>query len=86
MLDLIAHRLVYTVDVGGTPHFIVTGLYPPPVVDIPTPVSNENTVQQTTVPQVFWVIVFFASLVTIIIVTMILVLQLRRSLKAEHKQ
>jgi YVTN family beta-propeller protein len=86
MLDLIAHRLVYTVDVGSTPHFIITGLYPPPVVDIPTPASNENTAQQTTVPQVFWVIVFFASLVTIIIVTMILVWQIRRSLKAEHRQ
>ncbi len=82
MFDLIAHRLVYTVDVGGTPHFIVTGLYPPPVVlDTPTPASNANSSQQTTIPQMFWIIVFFASLVTIIIVTMILVWQLRQSLK-----
>ncbi len=85
MLDLIAHRLVYTVDVGGTPHFIITGLYPPPVLDIPTPVSNSIPAQQTTIPQVFWVIVFFASLFTIIIVTMLLVWQLRRSLKSEHR-
>jgi hypothetical protein len=82
MLDLIAHRLVYTVDVGGTPHFIITGLYPPPVLDIPTPVSNTIPAQQTTLPQVFWFIVFFASLVTIIIVTTLLVWQLRRSLKS----
>jgi DNA-binding beta-propeller fold protein YncE len=86
MLDLIAHRLVYTVDVGGTPHFIITGLYPPPVVDIPTPVSNTTSSQQNTIPAMFWVIVFFASLLTIITVTPILVWQLRRSLKAEHRQ
>jgi DNA-binding beta-propeller fold protein YncE len=87
MLDLIAHRLVYTVVVGGTPHFIITGLYPPPVVlDTPTPASNAISSQQTTTPQMFWVIVFFASLVTVIIVTMIFVWQLRQSLKAEHKR
>ncbi len=86
MLDLIAHRLVYTVDVGGTPHFIITGLYPPPVLDTPTPASNAISSQQTTIPQIFWVIVFFASLVTVIIVTIILAWQLRQSLKAEHKQ
>jgi DNA-binding beta-propeller fold protein YncE len=86
MLDLIAHRLVYTVDVGGTPHFIITGLYPPPVLDIPTPVSNATSLQQTTIPAMFWAIVFFASVVTIIIVTLILVWQFRRSVKAEHRQ
>ena len=86
MLDLIAHRLVYTVDVGGTPHFIITGLYPPVVLDIPTPVSNATSSQQTTLPVMFWVTVFFASLLTIIIVTPILVWQLRRSLKAEHRR
>ena len=85
MLDLIAHRLVYTVDVGGTPHFIITGLYPP-VLDIPTPVSNATSLQQTTIPAMFWAIVFFASVVTIIIVALILVWQFRRSVKAEHRQ
>jgi hypothetical protein len=86
MLDLIAHRLVYTADVGGTPHFIITGLYPPPVLDTPTPATNVSSSQQPTIPRKIWIIVFFASLVTIIIVTMILVWQLRRSLKAEHRQ
>ncbi len=81
MLDLIAHRLVYTVDVGGTPHFIITGLYPPPVLETPTPASNSISTQQSSVPQMFWVIVFFVSLVTVVVVTMILVWQLRRSLK-----
>jgi len=83
MLDLIAHRLVYTVDVGGMPHFIITGLYPPPVLDTPTPASNAISTQQSFISQMFWVIVFFASLVTIFVVTIILVWQLRKSLKAE---
>jgi DNA-binding beta-propeller fold protein YncE len=81
MLDLIAHRLVYTVNVGGTPHFIITGLYPPPFLATPTPVSNAISTQQSSIPQMFWVIVFFVSLFTVVVVTMILVWQLRQSLK-----
>jgi DNA-binding beta-propeller fold protein YncE len=83
MLDLIAHRLVYTVVVGGTPHFIITGLYPPAVLDTPTPASNSISTQQNSIPQIFWVILFFASLVTVAVVTIILAWQLRKSLKAE---
>jgi DNA-binding beta-propeller fold protein YncE len=29
MLDLPGRQIAYTVDVGGTPHFVITGLYPP---------------------------------------------------------
>jgi DNA-binding beta-propeller fold protein YncE len=87
MFDLIAHRSVYTVNVGGTPHFIITGLYPPPVLVTPTPANNAISAQQTSIPQMFWLIVFFASLVTIIIVTMLLVLQLRQLLKiGQHRR
>ena len=85
MLDLIAHRLVYIVDVGGTPHFIITGLYPPAILDIPTPVSNTISSQQSTFPQLFWVVVFIVSFITVVIVMLIFVWQLRRSLKSEHK-
>jgi DNA-binding beta-propeller fold protein YncE len=86
MLDLIAHRLVYTVYVGGTPHFIITGLYPPPVLETPTPVSNTISTQQPSIPQMFWVILFFVSLVTVVVVTMILLWQLRQSLKPRHER
>jgi DNA-binding beta-propeller fold protein YncE len=86
MLDLIAHRFVYAIDVGGTPHFIITGLYPPPVLETPTPASNSISTQQTSLPQMFWVIVFFASLVAVVVVSMILVWQLRQSLKAGHRR
>ena len=78
MWDLIAHRLVYIVNVGGSPRFIITGLYPPPVLTIPTPVSNPISSQQTSIPRSVWVIVFSASLITIISVVLILVWQLRR--------
>ncbi|MGZ6279528.1 MAG: YncE family protein [Ktedonobacteraceae bacterium] len=83
MWDLIAHRLVYTVNVGGTPRFVITGLYPPPVLTIPTPESHPIASQQTTIPQSVWVVVFSASLITIIFVVLILVWQLRRSSRAE---
>ncbi len=29
MLDLLSRQIAYTVNVGGTPHFVITGLYPP---------------------------------------------------------
>jgi DNA-binding beta-propeller fold protein YncE len=29
LLDLLLRQIAYTVDVGGTPHFVITGLYPP---------------------------------------------------------
>jgi DNA-binding beta-propeller fold protein YncE len=85
MLDLIARRLVYTVYVGGTPHFIITGLYPPPVIDTAAPAGTPISQQQSPEPQVFWIIVFIASLVTVVVVTIILVWQLRQSLKSEHQ-
>ena len=86
MFDLIAHRLVYTVSVGGTPHFIITGLYPPPVVEAPTPVRNASSTQQPAIPQTFWLILFCLSLGTIVVVTMILLWHLRQFLKADHEK
>ena len=29
MLDLLGRRVAYTVDVGSTPHFVITGPFPP---------------------------------------------------------
>ncbi len=44
MLDIPGRSLIATIPVGGTPHFIITGSYPPP--DVPTPqntaVSSPN--------------------------------------------
>jgi DNA-binding beta-propeller fold protein YncE len=35
MLDLLNRHIIYTFDVGGTPRFVITGLYPPPVDTTP---------------------------------------------------
>lgn len=43
MLDVPARSIVTSIQVGGTPRFIITGLYPPAVSSTPAP-------QQTTVP------------------------------------
>jgi DNA-binding beta-propeller fold protein YncE len=86
MLDLIAHRLVYTVYVGGTPHFIITGLYPPPAIDTAPPTSILISQQQSSAPQKFWIVVFYASLVMVVVIIIILVLQLRKYLKTGHQR
>lgn len=40
MYDLIDRQLAFTVSVGGTPHFVITGLYPPINDLAPTPTSG----------------------------------------------
>ncbi len=44
MLDVPGHQIVNTIFVGGTPHFIITGLYPPVVGTTPQEASIWSTV------------------------------------------
>jgi DNA-binding beta-propeller fold protein YncE len=44
MLDVPGHQIVNTIFVGGTPHFIITGLYPPIVGTTPQEASVWGTV------------------------------------------
>jgi len=44
MLDVPGHQIVNTIFVGGTPHFIITGLYPPVVGTTPQEASVWSTV------------------------------------------
>lgn len=46
MYDLIDRQLAFTASVGGTPHFVITGLYPPTVDLAPTPSPGTSTVSQ----------------------------------------
>ena len=46
MLDLLNRHIIYTVDVGGTPHFVITGLYPPPVDTTPSRELSQQTSTQ----------------------------------------
>ena len=41
MLDIPSRSIVSSIAVGGTPHFIITGLYPP--VNSPTPTTQQAT-------------------------------------------
>src|SRR5258706_12840360 len=50
MLDLPSRQIAYTVDVGGTPHFVITGLYPPSIHITPAkaPANQASTQAMTT--------------------------------------
>jgi DNA-binding beta-propeller fold protein YncE len=43
MLDVLSRNIVTSIDVGGTPHFIITGLYPPANSPTPTPHQAATT-------------------------------------------
>jgi DNA-binding beta-propeller fold protein YncE len=44
MLDVPSRQIVNTIDVGGTPHFIITGLYPPLLGTTPQEASSWTNV------------------------------------------
>lgn len=44
MLDIPARQVVATITVGGNPHFIITGLYPPLLGTTPQQASNWSTI------------------------------------------
>jgi DNA-binding beta-propeller fold protein YncE len=44
MLDIPAHRTIKTIPVGGTPHFIIIGLYPPPGNIVPPQAASTNII------------------------------------------
>jgi DNA-binding beta-propeller fold protein YncE len=65
MYDLIGRHIVYTVAVGGAPHFIITGLYPPTIAPTSTKApSPHRTTQSDALNIVFYVLVgvFFIAL------------------------
>ncbi len=44
MLDVPGRQIANTIDVGGTPHFIITGLYPPLLGSTPQEASTWSTI------------------------------------------
>ncbi|MDQ2906065.1 MAG: hypothetical protein M3Y81_21300, partial [Chloroflexota bacterium] len=76
MLDLIRRIVVYTVQVGGTPHFVITGLYPPNAIVAPHP----SPPQQTANPRSGLIlnIVIYGCALLLIAVLIIMLLRLRR--------
>lgn len=48
MLDIPARSTIKTIGVGGSPHFIITGAYPPP--NVPRPVASPASLLRTLLP------------------------------------
>ncbi|GCE20772.1 YncE family protein [Dictyobacter kobayashii] len=48
MLDIPARNIITSIHVAGTPHFIVTGLYPPASAHAPLPASTTTTATPAT--------------------------------------
>ena len=44
MMDVPGRHITNTITVGGTPHFIITGLYPPLLGTTPQEASTWNTI------------------------------------------
>src|SRR6266568_9061585 len=55
MLDLLGRNIVHIFSVGGTPHFIITGLYPPSIAATrPKASSQQKTMQSNAINIVFY--------------------------------
>ena len=76
MLDVLGRQLAYTVVVGGTPHCIITGLYPPALV--PTaPTLPARAPQPASIASLFPTMAFAAFLIVVLVLVFLLVQQLR---------
>ncbi len=70
MLDLLNRHIIYTVNVGGTLHFVTTGLYPPPVDTTPQKRPSQQVSTQDNTRE----IVGYALLVVSFIALLLLIL------------
>ena len=80
MYDLIDRQLAFTVAVGSTPHFVITGLYPPTngIVTAPTPETSTPPATQTTVQGVVITIVIVLFAVCCLLALLLVVLRMRK--------
>jgi hypothetical protein len=67
MYDLIDRQLVFTLSVGGTPHFVITGLYPPTVDIAPTPPPGTSSSPQGPVVQHGTIIILVVALLVMVL-------------------
>ncbi len=65
MLDLLRREQVYTVAVGGTPHFLITGLYPP-IDDVKAP--QRPLTSESWWGMLHWNMLIFLSLLMFVMV------------------
>ncbi len=74
MLDLLARHIVHTISVGGTPRFIITGLYPPSIASTPPKASLQQKTMQSSVVN----IVFYGLAMVLFIFLLFLLLHFRK--------
>ena len=85
MLDLPARQIAYTVDVGGTPHFVITGLYPPSTHITPPKAPAKQASTQEMIAGNIPVIVACALAIVLLVLVLILLLQ-RREIQKVGRQ
>ena len=81
MLDLLDRRIIYTLSVGGSPHFIITGLYPPPGnISLPKPAPSSTTSAPTggTLNTVVIILFTVAGIALVLFVVLFIVLLRQR--------
>ena len=75
MLDIPGRKLVTTIAVGGTPQFIITGLYPPPTVGSSQSTTATGTANPTHIIGIISVIVFIVSFILLLILLTFLIIR-----------
>ncbi len=85
MLDLLRRQIAYTVNVGGTPHFVITGLYPPSTHITPATAPAKQISTQGMITSNISVILACALVIVVLVLVLILLLQ-RRSLQKAGRQ
>jgi hypothetical protein len=80
VLDLLRRQIAYTVDTGGTPHFVITGLYPPSTLITPLKATAKQLSAQERVPINILVIVG-GLLATVFIILVLMLLSRHRLLQ-----
>ncbi len=76
-LDLPHRQIAYTVDVGGTPHFVITGLYPPSIQITPPKAPAKQASTQGMIASNMPVIVAYVLAIVSLVLELILLLQRR---------
>ncbi len=80
MLDLLDRRIIYTLSVGGSPHFIITGLYPPSG-DISLPRSSPPTTTPASpgsTLNIIIIILFTVAGIALVLFVVLLIVLLRQ--------
>jgi DNA-binding beta-propeller fold protein YncE len=71
MLDIPGRRIVTTITVGGHPHFIITGLYPPVATATPSPTSTGTSSSQPP-----WRVPLLALFITMFCIALVMLIYL----------